>query len=64
LTEDAVKNYLVSWDGDDSEERAYPEDEFSRGDCWQLVDFMSKLQLVYPDSDQGVLDKRSFEFQA
>jgi len=63
LSADAVKNYLVSWDGDDSEEKAYPEDEFGRGDCWQLVDFMSKLQLDYPDGDAATLDKKTFEFQ-
>jgi hypothetical protein len=63
LSADAVENYLVSWDFDGFEEKAYPEDEFPRGDCWQLVDFMNKLQLVYPDSDVDTPDKKSFEFQ-
>lgn len=62
LTEDAVKNYLVRWKSDGIEEKAYPEDQFPRGDFWQLVDFMDKLQLVYPDSDLETLDKKSFEF--
>lgn len=62
LSADAIRNYLVAWDlDDDSEERAYPEDEFGRGHCWQLVDFMNKLQLIYPDDGRAAA---AFEFNA
>jgi hypothetical protein len=39
----------VTWDlDDDSPGKAYEPDEHPIGDCWQLVDFMAKLGLVYP----------------
>ena len=51
-----IEKYFVRWDWDDDyegEEKAYPEDEFEYGDCWQLVDFMEKLGLEYPIDELG-----------
>jgi hypothetical protein len=33
-----IKKYLVTWDLDKDEEKAYPDDEFTNCD-WQLIDF-------------------------
>jgi hypothetical protein len=50
----AIENYLVPWDLDEEEPgKAYDDDEFEYHDCWQLVDFMRKLGLLYPLSEQG-----------
>lgn len=35
--------------------KAYPDDEFGMGDCWQMADFMRKLGLPYPISDDGTI---------
>lgn len=47
-----IKNYMVRWDLDAEEIRAYPKDEFAQGE-WQLVDFMNKLNLPYPIDEDG-----------
>ena len=45
-----VAPYLTSWALDDLDgaEKAFEEDEFPYGDCWQLVDFMAKLGWPWP----------------
>lgn len=49
-----IEKYLVRWDPDASgEEKAYPTDEFHMAEDWQLLDFMKKLQLPYPQVDQA-----------
>ena len=37
---------FMAWDlEEDDPGKAYEDDEFASGDCWQLVDFMRKLGL-------------------
>lgn len=44
-----IKKYFKFWDLENEiKEKAYPTDEFTYGDCWQLVDFMKKLKLPFP----------------
>lgn len=49
-----IQKYLRVWTDAlmDEEGKAYPEDEFSQCDCWQMADFMEKLGFPYdfPDS--------------
>jgi len=33
--------------------KAYPEDEFTFGDEWQIIDFMDKLNIKYPFNENG-----------
>ena len=47
-----IKKYLVKWDLDKAEQKAYPDDEFTNCD-WQLVDFLRKLKLPYPIDGGG-----------
>lgn len=44
-----IERYLQRWDGGDNEEalKAYYDDVYTYGDCWQLIDFMKKVGLVY-----------------
>ena len=60
-----IEKYLVRWDDDILEsldEKAFPTDEFEYGDCWQLVDFLNKLNLQYPiENDDKYLGK-TYEF--
>jgi hypothetical protein len=46
-----VAPYLVRWTDELLEEggKAFPDDEFEFGQDWQVVDFMAKLGLTYPD---------------
>ena len=55
VSQEQISNYLVRWNVDDEDEigaKAYPEDEFGRGEDWQIMDFMAKVGLVYPDDEQ------------
>jgi len=52
LKQESVEKYLVRWDLDEEEQKAYKDDEFTNCD-WQLVDFMKKLGLTYPIDDKG-----------
>lgn len=59
-----IENYLVWWDLDEEEpDQAYADDEFTYLDCWQLVDFMRKLGLEYPVSDQGEALGAAYHFE-
>ncbi|HEY5747117.1 MAG TPA: hypothetical protein VIU12_13620 [Chryseolinea sp.] len=50
-----IDQYLVRWDLDETEKKAYDDDEFVRED-WQLLDFMRKCGLPYPlDEDQNII---------
>ena len=33
---------------DGPERKAYPDDEYPYGECWQLTDFLRKLGTPYP----------------
>lgn len=49
----AIERYLIRWDPDaDEDKKAYAGDEFAQED-WQLLDFMQKLGLPYPRTDDG-----------
>lgn len=55
---EAISGYLtnkeeLSEEIEDS--TAYPEDQFSVSDAWQLLDFMKKLGLDYPFDEDGEL---------
>lgn len=47
-----IANYYVRWDLEAEPFKAYPKDEFTNED-WQVVDFMNKIGLEYPISDNG-----------
>lgn len=58
---DAIRKYLVRWGLDElGDEKAYPDDEFGIGDCWQVRDFMSKLGLACPQPDEETLPGETF----
>ncbi len=45
----SIEKYLVEWDvSKNVQEKAYPDDEYTFGDCWQMCDFMRKIGLSYP----------------
>lgn len=49
LSADSIRGYLTTWNLEADEEKVHPEDEFAANNCWQLVDFMNRLGLVFPD---------------
>lgn len=56
LNADTIRLYLCNQSEylEDLDNKAYPDDVFSYGDCWQLVDFLRKLGTPYPPSlDEG-----------
>jgi hypothetical protein len=53
LKAESIEKYFVRWDDLGEEDLAYVGDEFEYGDCWQLVDFMSKLGMQYPIDEEG-----------
>ena len=62
LSVDAVKNYLAEWDINClGESKAYSDDEFAIGDCWQLCDFMKKIGLEYPVDNNGKILGQAFK---
>ncbi len=64
LKASAVERYLVRWDLDaESPGKAYPDDEFSIGEDWQLTDFMKKLGFVYPLDQKGAPMGECFGFR-
>lgn len=49
----SIEKYLVPWDLEsEGTNKAYAADEYEQED-WQLLDFMKKLQLPYPLTDEG-----------
>ena len=63
LIPETVGNYFFDWDLDDDEpDKAYPDDEFTFNDCWQLTDFMKRLGLVYPVDDNGKASGTAYAF--
>lgn len=50
VAEENIANYLVPWDETlfSAPGKAYPDDEFEQGYCWQMADFMRKLGYPYP----------------
>ena len=49
-----IEKYFKVWDLEKEEnEKAYVDDEFTYGDCWQMCDFMNKIGIVYPMDASG-----------
>jgi hypothetical protein len=63
VSEESVDRYLVQWDLNGPDKKAYPSDRFSANDCWQVVDFMSKLGLEHPIDDSGKPLGPTFQFR-
>ena len=60
---DAIAKYFVEWDQEQAEEvKAYPDDKFAMGDCWQMCDFMEKVGLEYPMGSDGSIRGDTFRF--
>jgi hypothetical protein len=58
-----IKNYLKQWDMEKDEGiKAYPDDEFPYLDCWQLCDFMKRIDLVYPMKEDGTVVGHTYRF--
>ena len=60
IAPDSISGYFVEWDdatlGMEDSPKAYPDDEFSIGNCWQMIDFMRRIGLKYPLSENGPID--------
>jgi len=52
LKKEDIEKYLIRWDLELEETKAYDDDEFTNCE-WQLTDFMKKLRLPYPIDDEG-----------
>lgn len=52
LKPEDIGRYLTTWDLDAEGEKAYPDDAYGTED-WQLLDFMRRLKLPYPLTDEG-----------
>jgi hypothetical protein len=61
LSAEKIEKYFVRWDMLGDEDKAYPEDEFEYGDCWQLVDFMEKIGLQYPIDENGDVNGATYK---
>ncbi|HEX2923731.1 MAG TPA: hypothetical protein VHS28_06880 [Chloroflexota bacterium] len=60
---DVVGKYLVAWDVEQMDgAKAYPDDEFAIGDCWQMSDFMRKVGLQIPMDIRGEVLGAVFRF--
>ena len=52
LSPEDIEGYLIPWDLDaENKVKAYPDDEFPLGYFWQIVDFMRKIGIPYPDEE-------------
>lgn len=49
VAEESIQHYLVPWSAQDMEAgvKAYAGDTFCLGDCWQMADFMNKIDYPY-----------------
>jgi hypothetical protein len=60
----SIEKYLVAWDLEEEDSgKAYESDRFAFNDCWQLTDFMQKLDLLYPIDDQGKIHGDWYRFE-
>lgn len=56
----SIEKYLVHWDTDvEAEVRAYEDDKYPQGE-WQLLDFMRKLGMPFPDTENELHRKKGF----
>jgi len=59
---DDIDRYLVRWDMEnENEQKAYPTDEYTKKDDWQMVDFMNKLKLPYPIDINGNVNGKKYK---
>ena len=59
---DSISKYLIQWDPSKKrQEKSYPDDEFCILDCWQMCDFMRKLDLQYPMPDKRQIPVDTFK---
>lgn len=57
-----IAKYFTEWNLEQEEEsKAYPDDEFMIGDCWQMCDFMKKVGLEYPMGKDGSICGDTFK---
>ena len=60
---DSIDKYFVEWDLENADPpKAYPDDKFTFGDCWQMCDFMKKIGLKFPVGDDGTIHGETFLF--
>lgn len=58
-----IAHYLKQWDIDGDEgQKAYSDDEYTYGDCWQMCDFMKRIGLIFPEADAGSVIGRKYCF--
>ncbi len=63
LSTGAILNYFSEWNLDEENPtKAYPDDDFTNSDCWQMCDFMKKIGLEYPLGDDGSMHGDTFRF--
>lgn len=52
ISVEEITKYLRFWIDDmSSQEKAYPDDEFDQGYCWQMADFMRKIGFPYEEEE-------------
>jgi hypothetical protein len=63
VSAEAIGKYFAEWDLEhENPRKAYPDDRFTTGDCWQMSDFMKKIGLEYPMGDDGSIRGEIFRF--
>ncbi len=61
VTVASIEKYFVFCTQENGQEKAYPSDQYPRWDFWQIIDFMDKLGLAYPFSDEDDDSSDGFE---
>lgn len=56
-----IINYFKIWTDEliEDEVVAYEDDEFVYGDCWQMADFMKRLGILFPNSNDNTKNKKA-----
>lgn len=59
---ESIRKYFVTWtEGlENTQSTAYDDDEYSFGSDWQMVDFMRRIGLTYPDAGVGASNDHTF----
>ena len=61
VSKDAIEKYFIEWDlEDENPPKAYPDDEYTIGNCWQMCDFMKKIGLEFPEGNGGTILSETF----
>lgn len=65
ITEESINRYFTRWNLEvETQEKAYPDDDFPTGTDWQMCDFIKKLGLIYPMDNAGNLSGKTYYFPA